>query len=387
MRLADLAQICGAKLEGDGDHEIKDVARIETATREQVCFVVDKSYLAALEKSRAGAVITHGGYAVPQGMNALRADDPDLAFSKAVAALRPEPPRPLPGIADHTVIGKRFEMGEGSSVGAFSFIGDGVKLGKNVIIYPHAFIGDEVVIGDNTVIFPHVTILERCKVGKNCVIHPGVRIGADGFGFHFVAGKFVKAPQRGTVVIEDDVEIGANTAIDRARFDVTQVKRGTKIDNLVQVGHNVSIGQHCVIAGQTGIAGSAVLKDYVMLGGNVGVGDHITIGMGAKIAARSGLMRDVPPGMKMAGQPAEEGKAYLRREVMLQRLPQQLAEIKELKQLVAKLAGQVGLPPDKDDDDLPAQEETSGPVTRFLRSRPAPLPEETPPAPQPPAQT
>lgn len=386
MRLSELAQVCGAKLEGNGEAEIKDVAKLETATRDHICFVVDKSYLPALEKSRAGAVITLGGFAVPQGMNALRADDPDLAFSKAVAALRPEPVRPLPGISEHAVIGKRFEMGEGASLGAFAVIGDGVKLGKNVIVYPHCYIGDEVVVGDNTVLYPHVTILQGCKVGRNCILHPGVCIGADGFGFHFVAGKFVKAPQRGTVVIEDDVEIGANTAIDRARFDVTRVKRGTKIDNLVQVGHNVEIGQNCVIAGQTGIAGSAVLKDYVMLGGNVGVGDHITIGMGAKIAARSGLMRDVAPGMKMAGQPAEEGKAYMRREILLKRLPDTLAEIKELKAMVAKLAGQVGLPPDDDDDDLPVQEETSGAVTRFLRSRPEPLPPETPPA-QPPAQT
>jgi len=382
MRLADLVQICGAKLEGNGDHEITDVARIETATRDHICFVVNKSYLPLLEKSRAGAVITLGGFAVPQGMNALRADDPDLAFSKAVAALRPEPPRPLPGIGDHTVIGKRFEMGDGCSVGPFTFIGDGVKLGKNVIVYPHCFLGDEVVVGDNTVIYPHVSILERCKIGKSCILHPGVRIGADGFGFHFVAGKFVKAPQRGTVVIEDDVEIGANTAIDRARFDVTLVKRGTKIDNLVQVGHNVNIGQNCVIAGQTGIAGSAVLKDYVMLGGNVGVGDHITIGMGAKIAARSGLMADVAPGMKMAGQPAEEGRSFMRREAILKRLPDTIAEFKELKALVAKLAGQVGLPPDVDDDE-PVQEETSGAVTRFLRNRPEPLPDEPAPSTEP----
>ncbi|MBX3475590.1 MAG: UDP-3-O-(3-hydroxymyristoyl)glucosamine N-acyltransferase [Planctomycetes bacterium] len=388
MKLSDLAQICGAKLEGSGDHEIKDVAKIETATRDHVCFVVDKSYLPALEKSRAGAVITLGGFAVPQGMNALRADDPDLAFSKAVAALRPEPLRPRPGISPHAVVPARFEMGQDSSIGPFTFIGDGVKLGRNVVVYPHCYIGDEVEIGDNTVLYPHVTILERCRIGKNCLIHPGARIGADGFGFHFVAGKFVKAPQRGTVVIEDDVEVGANTAIDRARFDVTLIKRGTKIDNLVQIGHNVNIGQHCVIAGQCGIAGSAVLKDYVMLGGNVGVGDHITIGMGAKIAARSGLMRDVAPGMKMAGQPAEEGKSFMRREAILKRLPETIAEIKELKALVSKLAGQVGLPPEEEDDDLPVQEETSGAVTRFLRSRPAPMPDEpaTQPGAQPPAQ-
>ncbi|MBE7491628.1 MAG: UDP-3-O-(3-hydroxymyristoyl)glucosamine N-acyltransferase [Planctomycetes bacterium] len=372
MRLAELAQICGAKLEGNGDHEIKDVARIETATREQICFVADKTYLPALEKSRAGAVVTQPGVPVPQGMNALRADDPDLAFSKAVGALRPEPPRPLPGIADHTVIGKRFEMGEGSSVGAFTFIGDGVKLGKNVVIYPHCYVGDEVTIGDNTVLFPHVTLLERCRVGKNCTLHSGARVGNDGFGYHFVAGKFVKAPQRGIVVIEDDVEIGANTTIDRARFDITLVRRGTKIDNLVQIAHNVQIGQNCVLAGLSGVAGSAVLKDYVMLGGNAGIADHITIGMGAKVAAKTGVMQDVAPGQKVAGLPADEGKAYMRREAAVRRLPDLMADFRELKALVAKLAGQVGLPPERaEEDDF--KDAQPGAVTRFLRSRPAPI--------------
>lgn len=370
MKLKDLAQVCGGKLEGDGEREIADVGRVDTATPEQICFVTDKKYLPLLEKARPGAVIAAPGMALPQGTPVVRVDDPDFAFSKAVTALRGEPMRPLPGISEHTVIGEHFEMGENASVGAFSYIGAGVKLGKNVIIHPHCYIGDAVTIGDDSVIHPHVTILERCSIGKRCIIHPGVRIGADGFGYHFVQGKFVKAPQRGTVVIEDEVEIGANATIDRARFDVTLVKRGTKIDNMVQIGHNVQVGQNCVIAALSGIAGSAVLKDYVQLGGNSGVADHITIGMGAKIAAKTGVMQDVNPGMKMAGLPADEGKAFMRREAAVRKLPDLVKEFRELQAQVAKLQGKGGFEPV--DEEAEINEPEPGTVTRFIRNRPKP---------------
>lgn len=350
MKLKDLAQIIGAKLDGDGDHDVSDVSRLEAAKREHVVFVTEKKYLPLLEKSRPGAVIAPPGMSLPQGTNTLRADDADLAFSKALTALRGEPMKPLPGIADHTAIGERFTMGENTSIGAFAYIGADVKLGKNVIVHPHAYIGDGVSIGDDSVIYPHVTILERCSIGKRCTLHPGARIGSDGFGFHFVAGKFVKAPQRGTVVLEDDVEIGANTTVDRARFDVTLIRKGTKIDNLCQIAHNVQIGQHCVIAGLSGVAGSAVLKDYVQMGGNSGIADHITIGMGAKIAAKTGIMKDIEPGMKIAGLVGDDARTWMRREAAFKRLPEHLAEFRELRALVAKLAGQVGLTPEKPDD-------------------------------------
>jgi UDP-3-O-[3-hydroxymyristoyl] glucosamine N-acyltransferase len=374
MKLKDLAQLCGAKLEGDGEREIRDVARIEAAKPDQVCFITDKKYLPLLEKSKPGAVILPAGMALPQGTPALRAADPDQAFSKAVTALRGEPVRPAPGIHETAIMGSAFNMGEGASIGAYCVIGIDVKLGKNVVLYPHCFIGDGVSIGDDTIIYPHVTILERCEVGKRCTLHPGVVIGADGFGFHFVAGKFVKAPQRGTVKVEDDVELGANTTVDRARFDVTIIKQGTKVDNLVMIGHNVNVGSHCVIAGQSGISGSAVLKDYVQLGGNVGIADHITIGMGARVAAKSGVMRDVEPGMKMAGLPADEGKLFMRREGAVRKLPELMAEFRELKAKVEKLIDTKFEPVD---DDAEAKEEAEpGTFTKFIRNRPKPETEE-----------
>lgn len=348
MKLKDLAQIAEAKLEGDGDVDIADVSRPDIAKREHICFITDKKYLPALEKARPGAVIAAPGMVLPQGTNVLRHADPDLAFSKVLQALRGEPMRPLPGIAENAIIGERFDMGDNTSIGAFSVIGADVKLGKNVIVYPHVYIGDGVTIGDDSIIYPHVTILENCSVGKRCVLHPGVRIGADGFGFHFVAGKFVKAPQRGRVELHDDVEIGANTTIDRARFDVTTVKAGSKIDNLCMIAHNVTIGQHCVVAGLSGIAGSSTLKDYVQMGGNVGIADHITIGMGAKIAAKTGVMNDIAPGMKIAGFMGDDARQWMRRESLYKRLPETMDKLKELTALVSKLALQVGLPPEEE---------------------------------------
>ena len=373
MKLSDLAQVCEAKLEGDGEIEIADVGRVDASKRDQVCFIAHKKYLPLLEKSKPGAVIAAPGVALPQGTNVLRHADPDMAFSKAVTALRGEPIRPTPGIAENVVVGANFEMGDDTSVGAFTVIGVDVKLGKNVVIYPNCYIGDGVTIGDNTIVYPRVTIMERCLIGKRCTIQPGAVIGSDGFGYHFVAGKFVHAPQRGHVHIHDDVDIGANTTIDRARFDVTEIKAGTKIDNLVQIAHNVSIGQHCVIAGLAGLSGSVVLKDYVRLGGNVGVGDHLTIGMGAQVAAKSGVMQDIAPGMKMAGQPADEGRKFMKYAAAMRRLPDLMSEFRELKNKVEQMAAGKSFDPVDDEEEENMPEAEPGTVTRFIRNRPEPL--------------
>lgn len=345
MKLSDLAKICEAKLEGDAEHEISDVARPGAAKPHHVCFISNKKYLAELESGKPGAVIAQPGFALPQGLNVLRHADPDLAFSKAVAALRGDAPRPLPGAHETAVIGERFEAGEDVSIGAFVVIGADVKLGRNVVLYPHCYVGDGVFIGDDTVVYPNVSILERCTVGRRCILHSGVVIGSDGFGFHFVGGAFTKAPQRGTVEIEDDVELGANTTVDRARFDVTRIGKGTKIDNLAQIAHNVQIGQHCVFAAQIGVAGTTVIKDYVMIGGQAGISDHVTVGMGAQISAKSAVIQDVAPGMKMMGLPVMEGREYMKREALLRRLPEKL---KSMEELLEKLIGHVGLPPEED---------------------------------------
>ena len=337
MKVSELAQICGAKVEGDGSHEITDVALIKNATRAQICFVTQRKYLRELDHSHAGAVIVPPGMTIPQGMTALRQEDPDRAFSKCLTALRGEVQHPAPGISEHAAIGKRFVMGDGASIGAFACIADGVTLGKNVVIYPYVFLGDEVEIGDDTVLYPGVRVLEKCTIGKRCMLYPGATIGSDGFGYHFVGVGFEKAPQRGTVVLEDDVAIGANSCVDRARFDVTRICKGTKLDNLCQVGHNVTIGQHCVIAAISGIGGSAVVGDYVQMGGFVGIADHMTVGMGVKLAAKTGVIQDVAPGMKMAGFPADEARRYLKREIQMRKFPEVVKRLKTLEIEVKEL--------------------------------------------------
>ena len=344
MRLSELATICGALLEGDPGHEVRDVARIDSAGPDHVCFAVSKDYAPALAKSRAGAVITAEGIRTPPGMNVLRAEDPDLSFSKAVGALRPPPPRPSPGVAASAVISANVKVGRGASIGACAVICDGAVIGSGAVIYPHCYIGEGVQIGDGTVLFPHVSVMHGCRIGRNCRILPGARIGQDGFGLHFVAGKFENAPQRGTVLIEDDVEIGANTTIDRARFDVTRIGQGTKIDNLVQIAHNCDVGRHCVIAGMAGLAGSVTLQDYVQMGGNSGITPHVTIGMGSKIAAKSGVMKDIAPGSNIAGLMGDDGRTWMKREAAYRKLPETMQRIRELESQVRKLMEQLGRP-------------------------------------------
>lgn len=346
MKLSELAQVCQGQLEGDGDIEISDVAELGDATKDKICFVTTKKYQLALEDSRCGAVIAPPGMSVPQGKSAIRHQDPDHAFSKVLIALRGEAVLPLPGIAEGAVMGKRFEMGDSSSIGANAALGDGVKLGKNVILYPGVTLGDDVEIGDDTVIYNNASVMARCKVGQRCIIHAGAVIGADGFGFHFVGGKFERAPQRGTVELGHDVEIGANSVVDRARFDVTRIGSGTKVDNLVQIAHNVQIGQNCVIAGLVGIAGSSVIKDFVQIGGGAGVADHVTIGMGAKIAAKTGVMQDVDPGMKMAGLPAFDGRKFMQREAALRRLPDTMKSITAIQAQIEELQEALEAKPD-----------------------------------------
>ncbi len=338
MRLDELARVCEATLEGDGAHEVIDVARPDNAGEQHVCFVTDKKYLLQLAKAQPGAVIAPPEMSLPEGVNVLRHPDPDRAFSRALGALRPAPAAPAPGVAPTAVVGEGVEQGEGVSIGHYAVIGNNVKLGANAVIHAHTYIGDDVIVGDDTVIYPHVTVLHACVIGRRCILHPGVVIGADGFGFHFVGGQFMKAPQRGRVEIGDDVEIGANSTIDRARFDVTRIGAGTKIDNMVQIAHNVQIGRGCVIAALSGIAGSSTLKDYVQLGGNAGVSDHITVGMGAKIAAKSGAMKDVPPGVAIAGLPAYEGREFMKREAAARKLPDIVDRVKALEAQIKKLS-------------------------------------------------
>jgi len=263
--------------------------------------------------------------------------DPSQAFAAVIDAYGPRSPSIAVGIHPTAVIGDRAVIGRGVSIGPYAVIADGAQVGDRSVIYPHAYIGTAAAVGADCTIYPHASIRERCRVGDRVILHSGVVIGSDGFGYATVQGVHQKIPQVGIVVVEDDVEVGANTAIDRARFGTTRIGKGTKIDNLVQIAHNVDIGAHCLIVAQVGIAGSTRLGHHVTLGGQCGVTGHVHIGDHSMVTAKSGISKDVPPKTVMRGSPAQENSLGKAQEVAIRRLPQSQATIKQLVARVAEL--------------------------------------------------
>jgi len=264
-------------------------------------------------------------------------DNPYLAFQKAVKLMRPELYRPLPGVHPTAVVSPAAQLGEDASVGAHCVVEAGARIGARTVLMAGCYLGAQATVGDDSLLYPRVTIREECVIGSRCILHPGVVVGADGFGFAFDAGSYHKVPQVGNVVIGDDVEIGANTTIDRATTDSTRIGDGTKIDNLVQIGHNVVTGRHCIIVAQVGISGSTRLEDYVVLGGQAGVAGHVTLGRGAQIGGQSGVSKSVPPGAKIFGTPAVALALYKRLNAYLKRLPDLFDRTRTLEERVQKL--------------------------------------------------
>ena len=317
--LADLAAMTETRPAPGADAGLLvfDVGQIETAGPGEIVYVADKEFAAALSASSCSACITTEELAAhaPPRCAVLIAKDPRAAFAAVAAYFYPmgEPYDYATPIAPDAVIGQNVRFAPGVVIGSKARVGDNVSLGANSVIGPGVKIGADSVIGAN------VTVL-YALVGKRVVMHPGVRVGQDGFGFVPTASGLRKVPQLGRVIIEDDVEIGANTTIDRGAAADTVIGAGTKIDNLVQIGHNVVIGRSCVIVAQVGISGSCTLGDGVVLGGQVGLADHLTVGSGAQVAAQSGLMRDVEPREVVMGSPAKPIRQFWREIAALSRL-------------------------------------------------------------------
>ena len=338
MTLQDLAARIGATLEGDGALEVRRVAALDTAEAGDVSFLANASYAAQVASTRASAVILG-----PTGGTApcavLRARDPYLAFARAAAALAP--PSTLPtGVHSTAVVADDAVLDTGVAVGPYAVIGAGARLGARTVIDAHVVVGAGTVIGPDCLIHAHVSIRERCQLGARVVVQNGAVIGADGFGFaRRPDGTYEKIPQTGPVVLEDDVEIGANTTIDRPAVGETRIRAGAKLDNLVMIAHGVVVGARTVLAAQCGIAGSTTIGDDVMFAGQVGVAGHITVGDGVKATGQTGITGSLPAGLFVSGLPAIDNREWRKAAVLYGRLPELRRQLLDLERRLAVLEG------------------------------------------------
>jgi UDP-3-O-[3-hydroxymyristoyl] glucosamine N-acyltransferase len=338
--LGELAAELGGEVIGDGGVVIRGVAGIREARPGDITFIANSRYDAYLQETQASAVIC-GRDARDAMVPLLVVENPYLAFQKVVRIFRPDLYRPEPGIHPSAVVSTEAMLGVGVSVGPCCVVEPGARIGDRVVLGAQAYIGHQAVIGDDTVLYPRVVVREECHVGARCLIHPGVVIGGDGFGFAFDQGRYHKVPQVGNVVIGDDVEIGANTTIDRATTHSTRVGDGTKIDNLVQIGHNVEIGRHCIVVAQVGISGSTVIEDYVTIGGQAGLVGHIRVGKGAMIGAQSGVSKSVAAEVVVTGYPAVSHSIWKRLQALVHKLPELFRRTRDLEERIGKLEHEV----------------------------------------------
>lgn len=316
--IVDIVAFVGGRYGGPHELALTGVGTLADAAPDQLAFLSNPKYAPQLAATRAGAVLV---------ANEIDGDDPRFIrvgnpyFAVAAVVSRWFAARPAPqGISPLSAIASSATIGVNVAVGPFTTIGDNVVIGDNVTIYGHVAIEPDCVIGDGTIMYPHVTLYHGSKIGQRCILHGGVVIGADGYGFATEGGRHHKIPQIGIVRIEDDVEIGANSTIDRAALGETVIGEGTKIDDLVMIGHNVRVGKHCLLIAQVGIAGSTELGDYVVAAGQTGFSGHLKIGSGAQVAAKSAVLRDVDAGVKVMGSPAVPFREFARREGALRRL-------------------------------------------------------------------
>lgn len=340
---SQIALLVNGKIEGDPSATVTSFGRIEEATEGQLSFLANPKYEDYLYTTRASVIIVNDSFTPKQAIGAtlIRVADAYTAFATLLAKYQEIRQQQLSGIQQPSYIAQTATYGQQVFIGAFAYIGEQVRIGNNTKIFPNAFIGDNVTIGDNTVIYPGVKIYHDCQVGSHVTIHAGTVIGSDGFGFAPQAdGSFKKVPQIGNVVIEDEVEIGANATIDRATIGSTLIKKGAKLDNLIQVAHNVEVGNSTVIAAQAGVSGSTKIGNGVMIGGQAGIVGHIQVGDGAKINAQSGVSKSIEPGKAVTGSPAYDYTAALRSQAISRKLPELEKRVKELEALVKQLLGE-----------------------------------------------
>lgn len=328
MRLADIAARLGCELRGDGAIEIRAIRGLEEAGPGDLTFLANPKYTAQLTATRASAAIVATS-AADLPIATLRADNPYLCFAEALTLFH-RPVQPPPGIHPTAVVAASARIADAASIGPYAVIGDDAVIGPGATIHPHVTIYPGVQIGRDFVAHAGVVVREYVRIGDRVVLHAGVVIGADGFGFAPSPTGAVKIPQAGIVVIEDDVEIGANTTVDRATLEATIIRRGAKLDNLVMIAHNCEVGAHSFLAAQVGIAGSTKIGRGVQMGGQAGAAGHLTIGDGVQIAAQSGVPNSVPAGKTVGGYPAMEVGLWRRTSAAILRLPELLRRVRRL---------------------------------------------------------
>jgi UDP-3-O-[3-hydroxymyristoyl] glucosamine N-acyltransferase len=334
-RLGDLAALVGGRVEGDAALVITDVAGIQEALPGQITFVAHPKYLLSLKTARASAVILD--LTMPADRPAIRVEQPYRAFATLLTLFHPRP-HPPPGIMQPVMLGERVQVGQDVTLFPFVTLGDDVQIGDRVVLYPGVFVGSRSSIGADSVVHANVTLYDHVSIGQRAIIHAGAVLGSDGYGYvQGPDGRHHKIPQVGGIRVEDDVEIGANVCIDRATLGETIIRRGTKIDNLVHIAHNVDVGEDNLLLAQVGISGSCRLGSHVTLAGQVGLSDHVTIGDHATVIAQSGIAKDVDPHAVMAGTIAMPHPRWRRVQVTLPKLPDLLRTVSALEERLAAL--------------------------------------------------
>lgn len=340
ITLQELAERLGATLHGDGGIEITGVAGIREARPGDLTFLAHPKYEPHLSTTQASAIITSSlrpGCRIP----VLESPDPYATFQKALTLFGADRPAVSPGVHPTAILGRDVSVGENASIGPYVVIGDRVRLGQRVAILPGCVIASDVQIGDDSFLFPRVVVREGSILGRRVLIHSGSVIGDDGFGYKRVGETIVKIPQVGNVEIEDDVEIGANTTVDRATAGTTRIGRGTRIDNLVMIAHNVQIGEQTILCAQVGISGSTVVGNHVTMAGQVGLVGHIEIGDGVQVGAQGGVTKSIPPGTSVSGYPAMPHQEARKIYASMRLLPELIRTVRGLVRRIEAVEGRV----------------------------------------------
>lgn len=336
LTASQLAALVNGQVEGDENVKVNTFAKIEEGHPGALSFLANPKYTHYIYTTASSVVLVRRDFVAeqPVGATLIRVDDPYATVAHLLNMVSKMSQVEKRGVESPSFVAEGVNVPEDAYVGAFAYVGAGARIGAGAKIYPQAYVGCGCEIGEGTILYPGVKVYDGCKIGKNCIIHSGAVIGADGFGFAPVDGHYEKIPQTGNVVVDDDVEIGANTTIDRAMMGSTRIGRGTKLDNLIQIAHNCSVGEDTVMAAQVGIAGSAKIGDHCMIGGQVGIVGHISIADGTNIGAQSGVSRATKPGDRIMGAPAVDMGEYARSLVYVKKLGSLYEKVKELEKKV-----------------------------------------------------